>query len=417
MHVAAARGDRCLVVVGSGGRPYREYAFDALARHHRVSLVLGAEATWQRPFVEDAAVADVTDPAAVAAAVRSLARGREVGVLTWDETVLEVTAQAAERLGLPHMSAAAAAACRDKHEARTRLAARGMGVRHVLARTAGDAVRAAEAIGYPVVVKPRALAASLGVALVEDGDAVRAAFDLATTSSYATLTCGDGVLVEEVLDGPEVSVDCVVHGGAVTCVHVARKRVGFAPCFEEVGHLVTGWSHEPWAGAVRDLVARAHAALGVDHGVTHAEVKLTSRGPRLVELNGRLGGDLIPFVSRVATGVDLVLAAADLAFDRRPSLPEPGTAGAAEVRFVYPPWDCVVRSVDVAPATAVPGVVHAVALADPGAVLRLPPVDPIPRLAAVVVAGADEAACRVALDRAEAAVAADVEPLVAATAS
>ena len=110
---------------------------------------------------------------------------------------------------------------------------------------------------------------------------MRRAFALAESSRFADLPTGHGVLVEEYLDGPEISVDSVVFQGQVDCVHVARKRLGFEPYFEEVGHLVTEWSHEPWAQPVRELVAQAHRALSVTHGVTHAEIRLTREGPRL----------------------------------------------------------------------------------------------------------------------------------------
>lgn len=406
------RGDRpTVVVVGSGGQPYREYAFAALAERYRVGAVLGAEPTWQRPYLADAAVADLADPSSIAGAVRSLAGGTAgLGVMTWDETVLLATAEAAEQLGLPHLSAGAAAACRDKYATRSRLAGTPLGVRHRLVGSADEAVEAAESFGYPVVVKPRSLAGSVGVARAEDAAAVRQAFARTATSRYATLEPGLGALVEELLEGPEVSVDSVVFDGEVQCAHVARKRLGFAPYFEEVGHLVTGWAGEPWADEAREVVVAAHGAVGVDHGVTHTELRLTAGGPRLVELNGRLGGDLIPFVSRLATGVDLVVAAAEMALGRPPSC-TPAREGTAEVRFVYPPYDCVVRSVDVAAAARVPGIAHATVLPEPGARLRLPPADPIPRLAALVAVGADAEECRQALDRAEAAVVADIEPL------
>ncbi|NED87458.1 carboxylase, partial [Streptomyces sp. SID11233] len=49
---------------------------------------------------------------------------------------------------------------------------------------------------------------------------------------------GSGVLVEEYLAGPEVSVECVTHQGITTALAVTRKEVGFAPYFEETGHTV-----------------------------------------------------------------------------------------------------------------------------------------------------------------------------------
>jgi biotin carboxylase len=402
-----------LVIVGSGGRAYREYSFAVLARDFRLLAVLPASPTWQRGYLDGFAVADVGDPDAIVAAVSTLAGDEpEVGILTWDETVLEATAQAAEQLGLPHMSARAAARCRDKHATRELMAAAGLpAVRFRLATTADEAVAAARELGFPVVVKPRALAGSMGVAVAPDEPAVREAFAAADASRYADLPTGHGVMVEEYLDGPEISVDSAVLDGVVRCVHVAHKRLGFPPGFEEVGHLVAEWSAQPWAAAVEELVVGAHHALGVTHGVTHAEVRLTPAGPRLVELNGRLGGDLIPYLSELATGIDLVAAAGRLAFGRAPRL-IPIRHRTAEVRFVYPPYDSIVQDLDVGPAGSTPGIAYAVALAAPGDTMVLPPRSTVavPRLAALVAVGQDEQECAEVLDRAEKALTVQLTP-------
>lgn len=396
-----------VIVVGSGGRPYREYAFASLARRYRLSALLPAEPTWQSLYLDSWRVVDFADDAAVAEGLRALARP-DSGVLTWDETVLESTARAAEKLSLRHMSAEAAARCRDKYLTRSLLSAAGLSsVRHGLAHSADEAVSIASSLGFPVVVKPRALAGSVGVALATSVDEVREAFGVAAGAAFATLPTGHGVLVEEYLDGPEISVDSVVSGGAVQCVHVARKRLGFAPHFEEVGHLLTDWADEPWARAARDLVVGAHQALGVELGVTHAELRLTADGPRLVELNGRLGGDLIPYAGFLANGVDLVVAAAELSLGQVPDL-TPAHSRSAEVRFVYPPFDAVVHRVDVAAAAEVPGIEHVAALAEPGATLRLPPRGAIPRLAALVAVTSDNTCCQAALDAAEALITCEV---------
>jgi len=388
-----------VIVVGTGGRAYREYALRSLAGRYRVDAVLPAAPDWQLPHLGAWRVADLTDPDAVTRAIADLA-GPGSGVLTWDETALEVTAQAAERLGLRHMSARSAARCRDKYRTRVVMQEAGLpAVRFGLAHHLPEALRLAESIGYPVVVKPRALAGSVGVVRADDPAALCEAFALAAGSTFATLPTGHGVLVEELLDGPEISVDSVVADGTATPLFVGRKRLGFDPLFEEVGHLLAPWDGEPWAGAVRDLVTGVHAALGVEVGVTHAEIRLTSRGPRLVELNGRLGGDLIPFTGQLASGIDLVVAAAELALGRTPDV-TPTRHRAAEVAFVYPPHDGTVTSVSVDAAAAVPGVAHAAVLAPPGTALRLPPEQAVPRLAALVAVGDDERACGEILARA-----------------
>ncbi|MET9359906.1 ATP-grasp domain-containing protein [Streptomyces sp. NPDC006632] len=379
-----------------------------------MTAVLPAEPTWQAPYLADHRVVDCTDPKAIAAAVTELnVAGGRGGVFTWDELVLEATARAAEELGLPHTSVAAVTRCRDKYATRSLMKEAGLpspGYR--LTFSADEAARAAAEFGCPVVVKPRSLAGSIGVVKAEDESGVRAAFELAAGAAYGTLPAGEGILVEEFLEGPEISVDSVVFEGNVRWVHVAEKRVGFAPYFEEVGHLVTAA-----AGAldpeVATLIESAHRVLAVDFGVTHAEVRLTPDGPRLIELNARLGGDLIPLISRMATGVDLVKAAAEIALGRRPELGtgdrEPG--GTAEIRFVYPPHDCTVREVDLSNVDGLPGVAHTTVLAPPGTRLLLPPKNPIPRLAALVAVAADEAATTRILDLAEEKVVADLAPL------
>ncbi|MGX1883268.1 ATP-grasp domain-containing protein [Streptomyces sp. NPDC055287] len=402
-----------LVVVGSGGRPYREYSFQSLHAHYRLSAVLSAEPTWQREYLDSYVVTDVSDPVAIADAVLFLAGpvGSSVAVLTWDETAVEATAEAAAKLGLPQLSAEAARHCRDKYATRSLMSEAGLAaVRHRLVTTADQAVAAADEFGYPVVLKPRALAGSIGVTRADDESQVRQAFALADGAAFATLPTGHGILVEEYLDGPEISIDSAVHDGEVHIVHIARKRLGFAPYFEEIGHLVTATYDEPRADEVRALVTAAHQVLGVTTGVTHAEVRLTSRGPRLIELNARLGGDLIPFISSFATGIDLVRAAAELSFGRLPDL-TPTRARTAEVRFVYSDTDGQARALDLADAAAVPGIAHTAVLAEPGDRLLLPPRQAIPRLAALVAVGPDEGACGQALDRAAAVVDRTTDPL------
>ncbi|MDH6226756.1 MULTISPECIES: ATP-grasp domain-containing protein [Streptomyces] len=415
MTASSTRSAGRLVVVGSGGRAYREYSFRSLHEDHTLSAVLPAEPTWQRRYLDSYAVADLSDPVAIADAVLRLAgpdpRPGSLAVLTWDETAVEATAEAAAKLGVPHLSPEAARHCRDKYATRSLMARAGLAaVRYHLVTTVDEAVAAAADLGYPVVLKPRALAGSIGVTRADDEREVRAAFELADGAAFATLPTGHGVLVEEYLDGPEISVDSAVHEGDVDVVHIARKRLGFAPYFEEVGHLVAARCDEAWAGEVRELVVAAHRVLGVTTGVTHAEVRLTSRGPRLIELNARLGGDLIPFISALATGVDLVKAAAELAFGRRPDT-TPVRQDTAEIRFLYPAGDGRARLLDLSGAAATAGISHASVIAEPGDRLLLPPRQAIPRLAALVAVGADEAECAAALDRAAATVDRTVDPL------
>ncbi|MFJ9850463.1 ATP-grasp domain-containing protein [Streptomyces sp. NPDC101150] len=403
-----------LVVVGCGNPPYRAYALASLADKVTTALVQGSDIDWQRPFVADRfRIADTTDAAATTHAVAALLAGQPGpgAVLTWDETLLETTAEVARRLGLPHMSPEAARRCRDKLATRRLLAAaRVPSARFREVHTREEALAAAESLGLPVVVKPRALAGSIGVTLAGDLAHVSHAYEQALGSSFPGIHGLAGVIVEEYLTGPEISVDCAVSDGAVRIVNVAHKRLGFAPYFEEVGHLVAPWRHEPWADEMQSVVTDAHTALGIRTGLTHTELRLTPTGPRIVEVNGRLGGDFIPLLGTLATGVDPVAAAADIALGRTPQL-TPDRDRCAEVRFVYPDTDGTVRSLDLAAAAAEPGIVEAVPLAAPGTRLLLPPRGIVPRLAALVAVGDTPEDCATTLGRAQRAVRHSLTPL------
>jgi biotin carboxylase len=128
-------------------------------------------------------------------------------------------------------------------------------------------------------------------------------------------------------------------------------------------------------------------------------VKLSSRGPVIIEVNGRLGGDLIPRLGMLATGIDPGQAAADVAVGVPPCL-EASRRGCVAIRFLYPPQDCRVLEVCLPEPDAAPGLVAAHAIARPGDMLRLPPRAHIARFAYVICAADDPGSCA---DRLEAA--------------
>lgn len=399
-----------MVIVGTGGRAYREYALEDASTHGSILMVNEDPATWEAPYLAAHQVADLSDGAAIARAVRRQDRP-VAGILTWSEALLERTAEAAARLGLAHMTTAAVRNCRDKYTTRRLLEKAGLpSARYEVAHGLDEALEAAARIGYPVVVKPRALAGSSGVVLARTAAELQRTYRHTVEAAFTGLDPLEGVMVEEYLDGPEISVDSVVVDGIAYSVNLARKRIGYAPFFEEVGHLVCPWRHEPWANELTDLLGRIHAALEVSTGVTHAELRLTANGPRLVELNGRLGGDYIPLLGKLATGVDLTAAAMDVSRGIRPHL-RPTRDLCAEVRFCYPEQDGIVERLDLAEAARVPGIERAVALAEPGQQLLLPPRGVVPRLAALVAVAPNPSACSRALDEAERRVAVSVSPM------
>jgi biotin carboxylase len=272
-------------------------------------------------------------------------------------------------------------------------------VRSIAVADAAGARRAAERIGYPVVLKPRALAGSEGVTRIDRPDQVDGEFAFADSAHFADAPrFAEGVLVEEYLDGPEITVDSVVRRGEVRPAFISHKEQDLAPTFEETGHVVTAGDPLLHDERLREVVQSAHTALGFEHGVTHTEVRLTGNGPRIVEVNGRLGGDMITYVGLLATGIDLAVAAGRLAVDEVPDI-APRRRCTAAVRFYYPPHDLVLEELRLDTGRLPAGIWECTVLAGPGQRLSLPPRSFVDgRVAAGFAVGVDEAACQHALD-------------------
>jgi biotin carboxylase len=389
-----------LLVIGTGGREYREYLLGSIGRAYDVHLLLGAEPTWERPHVAGWTVVDMAGTVDAAPFLPAARAVRPDGVLTWDEARVLQAATVAAELGRPGGDPDAVLRCRDKALTRAALAAAGVPqAAYALVGSEADALAAAGRIGWPVVLKPRAMAASLGVVRVDTPAELAERYAATRDVTLPGAWTYPEVLVEELLTGPEVSVDAAVHRGVAHLLCVARKDVGYPPWFEEVGHAVDAgdplWTDERLLGVVQ----RALTALGYADGVVHAELKLTPAGPKVIEVNARLGGDLIPYLGLRATGVDPGLTAASVACGRPPEL-RPDRALAAAVRFFYPEEDgMVVESVGFG---ELPDTVDlAVPLARPGDVVSPPPAGGLSaRVAYATAVGTSVPDCVAALDAA-----------------
>ncbi|MFC9294755.1 ATP-grasp domain-containing protein [Streptomyces sp. NPDC057011] len=380
-----------LLLVGSGYRPYREYILAAVSQHYRLWLLDSAEATWQLEYCTGATRVDTRNAEAVRDAALAVVNSLPVvGVFTYDETQVVFCARLAQDLGLPGSPPETITSCRDKAATRSALAAAGVPQpASVTVTTAEEALAAAEKIGYPVIVKARAMAASFGVVRADGPADIAAAFAAADGADFMNLPrYPANVLVEEFLTGPEISVDAVIHDGEVTPTVIARKRLGLEPYFEETGHDVDAadplFADEELLGQLREI----HRALGFVHGATHSEFKLTPDGPRLVEVNARLGGDLIPYLGLLATGVDPTVAAAHAAAGTKSDL-TPKHRKAAAVRFLLPEGHCRTTEVVVHQDRFGPTIHETGITAASGDELALPPAAFLTRYAHVIAVGDD----------------------------
>lgn len=393
-----------VLLIGSGQQAFREYLVKQAAEHAELWLLEPDPATWQSPYLVGSSTANTFSPEETVTAARQLASEQRIdAVFCYHEGMIVAAAAAAQALGLPSPSVEAVAACRDKATSRDLLAKAGVGQpRFALVDKEADLARLAEAIPLPWVVKPRSLGASQGVIKVDHPAELADGLQIARSAWQAGMTNDDTVLVEEYVEGSEISVDGYFDGRDYVPLFVARKRLNQAPYFEEMGHTVAGDDEYLSDAGLRGFLAAAHVALGFQGAITHTEVRLTESGLRLIEVNGRLGGDLIPLLAQRALNINSAWYAMELALGRSPGKPA-SSSRCSGIRFLRPDQPCVVDSVrfDTERAQAAGlGDVSFQAMAQPGAELRLPPEDYVPRYASLIADGDSAEECNQKLDAA-----------------
>lgn len=235
-----------------------------------------------------------------------LRRRGAAGIVTFAEYQLRRTAELAEALGLPYQDRETAERLTDKAAQRAAFAKAGVDATRIARVDTPEGFDTAlTTVGLPAVLKPSVGGSSRNTYLVSSPGEGR---ELA-----ARLLAGpeDRLVLEEFLHGEPlgawgdyVSVESLTSGGVTTPLAVTGK-FPLATGFRETGMFVPADLPADLRAETEDLTRRALAALGVRHGLTHTEIKLTAAGPRLIEVNGRLGGHVADLIRR-AGGPDLV---------------------------------------------------------------------------------------------------------------
>lgn len=196
---------------------------------------------------------------------------------------------------------------------------------------------AVQALQGDMIVKPADNAGSRGVVLIkkDDESGKTQPEDTLAVYEYSKSNSRNGVvMVEEFMEGEEVSVESMTVNGETTVVTITDKLTTPPPYFVELGHAEPSRHPAKLQEQIREITKQAVAAIRLQNGPSHTEVKLTKDGPKIVELAARLGGDFI--TSRLvplSTGVDMVGNSIILATGGQVELAKKWDKGAA-IRFI-----------------------------------------------------------------------------------
>jgi biotin carboxylase len=233
------------------------------------------------------------------------------GIVTYLDANMATFAAVAETLGLPFHTPATSLALTDKADQRRVLADAGLAMPacFVLSgkETDEDLTDVEAKVGWPAVLKPRSAQGSRYTFLVNDDSHLRQYLgSLGTQRPDMVL---ERYLADDTSRGGEpfadyVSVESVVAHGVIS--HLALTgRFPLAENFRETGFFIPADVNSDDQSAVLALATSAIEALGVTTGCLHTEIKFTPEGPRVIEVNGRVGGGVPEMLDRAA-GVKLI---------------------------------------------------------------------------------------------------------------
>ena len=211
------------------------------------------------------------------------------------------------------------------------------------------------AIPFPCVVKAPDRQGQRGLTLVEEPQHLASAVEAAAAESR-----GGGVLVEELIDGPELTVNAVSVAGDFRVLTVTDRQLAEAPAFGVA--LAHTWPSVHRPEPVVEAARAAVAALGIENGTSYTQIRLGPDGRAyVVEVAARLGGGHDAELCRAAIGVDLNDLAVSFALgdpiEPRGSEPQllPSVNGACVV-FLVAPEGVLIETEGLEEAAAVDGV-------------------------------------------------------------
>lgn len=237
-----------------------------------------------------------------------------------------------EKLGLTHNSAECIEISTNKFKMRKALKAGGVKVPHFETVFSVDELGDCSQFTFPVIVKPTDRSGSRGITKVYKKEDLAEAIDNSSAYSFEKKA-----IVEEYIEGPEFSCECISYNGEHHLLTVTQKFTTGAPHFIETGHMEPAGLSDVVMAKVKEVIFKALDALQIKYGASHSEFRLTPNGDiGIIEIGSRMGGDCIGSdLVHLSTGIDFVKAVIEVAAGQKPSLEKDLEPKTAAIRFVF----------------------------------------------------------------------------------
>ena len=225
------------------------------------------------------------------------------GVFTAGTDASTTVAAVAAALNLPGIKYETAEAATNKFKMRKKLSEHNVPCpKFGCAWNYEEAVKLFHQINPPVVVKPTNNMGARGVMRVDKIEDLQQAFYNAKSNSPV----GEAI-IEEYMEGPELSIDALVYDGNIWITGVADRIISYAPYFVETGHIMPSNLPTEMVQDAINVMKAGIKALGIDIGAAKGDIKITKDGAKIGEIAARLsGGFMSAYTYPYSSGVELI---------------------------------------------------------------------------------------------------------------
>lgn len=302
---------------------YRTQDFVNAAHKLGVDVTVGSEKPSTFSSMNSSAflLLDFNHPTQVAEKVALFSRQHPLqAVVPVDSQVVATAAAIGERLGLRHNQIDSIAAAQNKYYMRQRFERAGVpSPPSQLCSFGTDHAALAKQVCYPCVVKPLTRSASQGVIRADNASEFRQAVDrLANILTESNLDHGQRdnsqettrqprqFLVERFVAGPEVALEAILTRSQLKILAMFDKPDPLnGPFFEETIYVTPSRHTAKNQRLLTECLQQAVRALELTEGPIHAELRLGSDGPVVIEVQARSIGGLCSRILRFGTGMSL----------------------------------------------------------------------------------------------------------------
>lgn len=354
MNRESSFADKTILFVNSGGKKKR-FTIETARRMSCAVILVNQELDIPKKLVDHFIQADTYNHKEVLEKIQAfLDENPDIeidGAITFWEDDIPLLARICEHFGLIGNSYPASINTRNKYEMRKRLKETGLGSpEYHLIQNKDDLEDAIDWIGFPAVMKPVWGSDSQFVVQVKDSDEAYATYE------YLLKNCNEQYdtifkynenlfLYEEYLDGTEVSLECYSQYGIPHVLGINEKQPIKPPYFVEYGDIAPARLTEEIEKEVVKLAESSLIALGVQNSLSHIELKITSHGPKIIEVASRMGGDDIHLNVKTVWGADMIKIGLQIALGLKVDHKKIDPSDCVICRYFIPEYSGIVTNI------------------------------------------------------------------------